>query len=64
MAMDWLRQMTGTPAGMYGVFALVCISCALFVWRMMPETKGVTLEQIGEFWRAREAAGTDRVTVR
>jgi sugar porter (SP) family MFS transporter len=64
MAMDWLRQMTGTPAGMYGVFALVCISCALFVWRMMPETKGVTLEQIGEFWRAREAAGTDRMRAR
>jgi len=64
MAMDWLRQMTGTPAGMYVVFALVCISCALFVWRVMPETKGVTLEQIGEFWRAREAGGTDRIAAR
>lgn len=56
MAMDWLRQMTGTPAGMYVIFALICISCAIFVWRMMPETKGITLEEMGAFWR-REAAG-------
>jgi hypothetical protein len=25
------------------------------VWRIMPETKGLSLEQIGEFWRARDA---------
>jgi len=52
MAMDWLRQTTGTPAGMYVVFAAICLSCAWFVWRLMPETKGFTLEAIGEFWRA------------
>jgi sugar porter (SP) family MFS transporter len=56
MAMDWLRQTTGTSAGMYVVFALVCLSCAWFVWRIMPETKGLSLEQIGEFWRARDAS--------
>lgn len=54
MAMDWLTQMTGTPAGMYVIFAAICTSCALFVWRMMPETKGITLEEMGAFWR-REA---------
>jgi len=53
MAMDWLRQTTGTSAGMYVGFAIICLSCAWFVWRMMPETKGLSLEQIGEFWRAR-----------
>ncbi len=51
MAMDWLRQRTGTPGGMYLVFALICVSCALFVWRMMPETKGLTLDEMGAFWR-------------
>jgi len=56
MAMDWLRQTTGTPAGMYVVFAGICLSCSWFVWRLMPETKGFTLEAIGEFWRA-SAAG-------
>jgi sugar porter (SP) family MFS transporter len=53
MAMDWLRQTTGTPAGMYVVFAAVCVSCAWFGWRVLPETKGLSLEAIGEFWRAR-----------
>jgi sugar porter (SP) family MFS transporter len=58
MAMDWLRQTTGTSAGMYVVFAMVCVSCAWFVWRVMPETKGLSLEAIGEFWRARDAGRT------
>ena len=57
IAMDWLRQTTGTPAGMYVVFAAVCVSCAWFVWRFMPETKGLSLEAIGEFWRARGQSG-------
>jgi sugar porter (SP) family MFS transporter len=59
MAMDWLRQTTGTSAGMYVVFAIICVSCAWFVWRVMPETKGLSLEAIGEFWRKSEAARTD-----
>jgi len=58
LAMDRLRQATGTPAGMYLVFAAVCVSCAWFAWRVMPETKGFSLEAIGEFWRARAARST------
>lgn len=60
MAMDWLRQRTGTPAAMYVVFALICASCALFVWRMLPETKGLTLDEMGSFWRREVAARTGR----
>lgn len=56
MVMDWLHRETGTPAAMYGVFALICASCALFVWRLLPETKGLTLDEMGSFWR-REVAG-------
>jgi sugar porter (SP) family MFS transporter len=55
VAMDWLRQKTGTPAGMYLVFAAVCVSCALFVWRKMPETKGLSLDKMSAFWRARSS---------
>jgi len=55
IAMDWLRQKTGTPAGMYLVFAMICTSCALFVWRMMPETKALTLDEMGAFWRRKVA---------
>jgi len=64
MAMDWLRLTTGTSAGMYLVFAIICISCAWFVWRVMPETKGLSLEAIGEFWRARAAGRTGDMRVR
>jgi SP family xylose:H+ symportor-like MFS transporter len=64
MAMDWLRQMTGTSALMYVVFAMICVSCALFVWRVLPETKGLSLEEIGEFWRSRAAGRTDGMPVR
>jgi sugar porter (SP) family MFS transporter len=53
VAMDWLRQATGSPAPMYLVFAAICVSCSIFTWRMMPETKDVSLEAIGEFWRSR-----------
>jgi Sugar (and other) transporter len=63
MAMDWLRQTTGTPAPMYVVFALICVSCSLFTWKMMPETKGVSLEAIGEFWRLRAAGSKSNVRV-
>jgi sugar porter (SP) family MFS transporter len=60
MAMDWLRQRTGTPAAMYVVFALICASCALFVWRMLPETKGLSLDEMGSFWRREVAARSGR----
>lgn len=53
MIMDWLRQTTGTPAGMYLGFAAICVSCALYVWRKMPETKGLSLEEMSAFWRTR-----------
>jgi len=58
IVMDWLRQTTGTPAAMYAVFAMLCVSCAWFAWRSLPETKGLSLEAIGDFWRT----GGDRRT--
>jgi hypothetical protein len=48
---------------MYVVFAAICVSCAWFVWRVMPETKGLSLEAIGEFWRARAAGRAGRVGI-
>jgi len=40
----------GHPGGAYLIFAAICLSCALFTWRVVPETKGLTLEEIGHFW--------------
>ena len=61
MAMDWLRQMTGSSAGMYVVFAVICLSCSWFVWRMLPETKGLSLDEMSAFWRMRQADRTPAV---
>ena len=35
----------------YFLFALVCIIAILFVWRLVPETKGKTLEEMEKLWR-------------
>ena len=35
----------------YFLFALVCIIAILFVWRLVPETKGKTLEEMEQLWR-------------
>ncbi len=37
----------------YGLYGIVCIIAALFVWRLVPETKGKTLEEISMLWRKR-----------
>lgn len=35
----------------YFLFALVCIIAILFVWRLVPETKGKKLEEMEQLWR-------------
>ena len=39
------------PAPTFWVYALVSIASWIFAWRMVPETKGRTLEEINEDWR-------------
>ena len=39
-----------TAAGVFLLYAVVCMAAFLFVWRGVPETKGRTLEQIEKFW--------------
>jgi hypothetical protein len=48
--MDWSKERYGHPGGTFLIFLVICLACALFVWRMLPETKDKTLEEIGEFW--------------
>jgi sugar porter (SP) family MFS transporter len=40
----------GTDAGVFLIYAFACVATAIFVWRMLPETKGKTLEEISAFW--------------
>ena len=35
----------------YGLYAVICFIAALFVWRLVPETKGKTLEDMTRLWR-------------
>ena len=35
----------------YGMYGVICILAALFVWRLVPETKGKTLEDMTKLWK-------------
>ena len=35
----------------YGLYGVICIIAALFVWRLVPETKGKTLEDMTKLWK-------------
>jgi MFS family permease len=38
-------------SGAFALYAGLCVTTFVFVWRFIPETKGRTLEQIQQFWR-------------
>ena len=37
----------------YGLYGIICIVAAIFVWRLVPETKGKSLEDISRYWAER-----------
>ena len=51
-----------TVTGAFWTYATMCILTFLFVWKVVPETKGKTLEEIERSWTVGSAAG--RVSVR
>ena len=48
----WFLE-TLTPAGTFLMFALMCVPYMLIMWKLMPETTGMTLEEIEAYWKAR-----------
>ena len=40
----------------YGLYGVICVIAALFVWRMVPETKGLTLEQMSNLWSRKKSS--------
>jgi len=45
----WLRDNIG-PAGCFALYASLCAPSIAFVWLVVPETKGKTLEEIEKSW--------------
>ena len=45
---------TWSPAFTYGLYCAMCLLAALFVWKMVPETKGKTLEDMTALWKNRK----------
>lgn len=37
----------------YGLYGIICVIAALFVWKLVPETKGKTLEDMTNLWKQR-----------
>jgi MFS family permease len=48
--LDAFKTALGNPGGTFLIFMGICVSCSMFVWRTLPETKDKTLEEIGRFW--------------
>jgi len=48
-AFPWLLETLG-GAGAFLVFACMCVPAILITWKLLPETKGKSLEEIERFW--------------
>jgi len=47
---DWFKSRYDHPGGTFLIFLCICLTCTFFVWKMLPETKDRTLEEIGKSW--------------
>ena len=46
----FVSMLNWSPSGTYSIFGIVCVVAAIFVWRLVPETKGKTLEDMTKLW--------------
>ncbi len=44
-----------SPSVTYGFYCAMCIVAALFVWKLVPETKGKTLEDMTRLWSSKKS---------
>lgn len=51
---EHLELRFGSPAGLFWMFAAICLAGTVFIYFLVPETKGKTLEQIGMSWLRRD----------
>ncbi len=50
----WMLQNL-SPSGTFLLFAVMCIPYMLIMWRLVPETAGMSLEDIERFWNKNES---------
>jgi sugar porter (SP) family MFS transporter len=50
IVLDQYKAWFGNPGVTFLIFMAICLLCSYFSWRVLPETKDKTLEEIGEFW--------------
>jgi len=48
--LSYVESSFGTAAGVFWIYAAVCVFAVVFGWLMVPETKGKSLEEIGRSW--------------
>jgi SP family arabinose:H+ symporter-like MFS transporter len=48
---EYSEQKLGSAGGAFWLFSGVCVLSLLFGWKMLPETKGRTLEEIAASWK-------------
>jgi sugar porter (SP) family MFS transporter len=63
MLTEWFTIQFKSPAAVYLIFAGICALCVWFSWKMVPETKGLSLEQISNFWQNMKNNKPGRVSV-
>jgi len=47
---EWLLTDMNMPGGPFYLFAALLVPQAFFIWKIMPETKGKSLEEIEDSW--------------
>jgi len=52
------EKIFGTEFGIFLIYAFVCLVTAVFVWLVLPETKGKSLEQISALWIKKKQVDT------
>jgi sugar porter (SP) family MFS transporter len=57
---QWFITHFDSMAGMYWIFLIISLAAMLFCWKFIPETKGLSLEKISEFWQRKKSNDYDQ----
>ena len=47
---EYSKKWLGSIAGIFVFYLLICCCALLFGWRLLPETRNKTLEEISQYW--------------